>query len=80
MRESIGYQGLPAVYKEMHGGSLKEADTAIRNTIAVILQCLYEGKSVKFLNEFTISAYIAPSAIKEVFTLLNRILRIEEVT
>lgn len=55
MKEAIGYQGLPAVYKEMHGGSLKEADTAIRNTVAVILKCLYEGKSVKFLNEFTIS-------------------------
>jgi nucleoid DNA-binding protein len=54
-KEVIGYQGLPTVYKQMYGGTLPEADKAIRQTVAVIAKCLEDGMTVQFLNLFSLS-------------------------
>lgn len=53
-KETAGYQVLADKYKEMYGGTSKEANIMIRNVAEVLVACLKEDKIIRFTQKFTL--------------------------
>lgn len=57
-KEVAGYKVLADKYKELHGGTAKDADVAIRSTMETISECLKDDMVVRFVGMFSLEPIV----------------------